>query len=102
MRFFMTINEAVQLVIQARVYLEGEETFVLDMGEPVPILELADKMIALLSEGRNIDIEFTGSRPGEKLHERLRYQYEELLDTPYPKIRNARDRRHLAANRSGL
>jgi len=68
-RFFMTIPEASQLVLQAGALGTGSEVFVLDMGEPVRILDLAEKMIAL--SGKKVDIVYTGLRTGEKLHEEL-------------------------------
>ncbi len=70
-RYFMTIPEAAQLVIQAGAFTEGGEVFILDMGEPMSIMELADKMIALLGKKKKIDVQITGLRPGEKLHEEL-------------------------------
>lgn len=68
-RFFMTVNEAVQLVIQAAAIGEDGEALVLDMGEPVRILDVAQRMIAY--SGQDIEIDFTGLKPGEKLHEVL-------------------------------
>ncbi|MCU0104185.1 polysaccharide biosynthesis protein [Acholeplasma vituli] len=72
-RFFMTIPEAVSLILQSAVYAEGGEVFILDMGKPVRIVELAEKMISLagLVPNKDIKIEFTGLRPGEKLYEEL-------------------------------
>jgi FlaA1/EpsC-like NDP-sugar epimerase len=85
-RYFMTIPEAAQLVIQAGAFTEGGEVFILDMGEPMSIMELADKMIALLGKKKKIEVQITGLRPGEKLHEELMLPVEELHDTPHPKI----------------
>ncbi|MEI7468286.1 MAG: polysaccharide biosynthesis protein, partial [Chloroflexota bacterium] len=87
-RFFMTIPEAVQLVLQAGVMGQGGEIFVLDMGEPVKILDLARTLIELsgLQPGRDIDIAFTGIRPGEKLYEELFLSHESYERTRHEKI----------------
>jgi FlaA1/EpsC-like NDP-sugar epimerase len=87
-RFFMTIPEAVQLVLQAGVMGKGGEIFVLDMGEPVKILDLAKTLIELsgLQPGRDIDIAFTGIRPGEKLYEELFLSHEHYERTQHEKI----------------
>jgi FlaA1/EpsC-like NDP-sugar epimerase len=91
-RYFMTIPEAARLVIQAGLLGEGGDVFVLDMGEPVRIADLARDMIRLssLEEGRDIEIRYSGLRPGEKLYEELFTSHEELLATAHPKIRAAR------------
>ena len=81
--------EAAQLVIQAGAFTEGGDTFILDMGEPVRIIDLAEKMIRLLGKGRKIEIQVNGLRPGEKLNERLLYNAEEMRSTKHPKISKA-------------
>jgi FlaA1/EpsC-like NDP-sugar epimerase len=90
-RYFMTIPEAVQLVIGATGIAEGGDIFVLDMGEPVRIMDLAEQMIELSGHtpGRDIAIEVVGIRPGEKLHEELFNVDEEVRPTRYGKIRRA-------------
>ena len=87
-RYFMTIPEASQLVMQAGALGEGREIFILDMGEPVRILDLAEDMIRLsgLEPYEDIDIKFTGIRKGEKLFEELEITGESLLKTKHPKI----------------
>jgi FlaA1/EpsC-like NDP-sugar epimerase len=92
-RYFMTIPEAVQLVLQAGVLGKGGELFMLDMGEPVRIVDLARDMIRLsgLEEGTDIEIQFTGIRPGEKLYEEMFFDHEVALATEHPKILRARN-----------
>jgi FlaA1/EpsC-like NDP-sugar epimerase len=87
-RFFMTIPEAVSLVVQAGSIGRNGQVFVLDMGDPVSIVELAKNMIRLSGKepGRDIAIEFTGVRPGEKLHEELWGDGETVGPTLHPKI----------------
>lgn len=89
-RFFMTIPEASQLVLQAASMGDGNEIFVLEMGEPVRIVDMARDLIRLagLAPG-SIDIEFTGSRPGEKLYEELYYKSEKSIPTSHEKILTA-------------
>ena len=87
-RFFMTIPEAVQLVLQAAVLGEGGEVFLLDMGDPVKIVDLASDLIELsgLEVGHDIDIVFSGARPGEKLYEELFVEGEDYQRTRHEKI----------------
>ncbi len=87
-RFFMCISEACELVLQASAMGRGGEIFVLEMGEPVKIVELAKSMIRLAGfiPGKDIDIIFTGLRPGEKLYEELFYEQEKLVSTKHKKI----------------
>ena len=91
-RYFMTIPEASQLVIQACIVGQGGEIFVLDMGEPFNILDLATNMIKLygMEPGKDIEIIYTGPRSGEKLNEELISEDEDLLPTQFPHIREAR------------
>jgi FlaA1/EpsC-like NDP-sugar epimerase len=88
-RYFMTIPEAAQLVLQAAATGEGGQVFLLDMGEPVKIVDLARDMITLsgLRVGDDIDIVFSGVRPGEKLFEELRTEGEDIAPTIHPKIK---------------
>lgn len=88
-RFFMTIPEAVQLVLQAAVLAHPGDTFVLDMGERVKILDLAHDIIELhgLTLDEDIDIEFTGLLPGEKLHEELLFPHERVESTSHEAVR---------------
>jgi FlaA1/EpsC-like NDP-sugar epimerase len=92
-RFFMTISEAVSLVVQASTRSEGSEIFVLDMGEPIRIVDLAENMIRLAGKVpyEEIDIEFTGLRPGEKLIEEIRGKSEGLLPTSMEKMHLIRE-----------
>ena len=83
-RYFMTIPEAVSLVLQAGAYAKGGEIFILDMGEPVRIADMAKNLIKLSGYEPDVDIkiEYTGLRPGEKLYEELLMEEEGLQDTP--------------------
>lgn len=87
-RYFMTIPEAVNLVIHAACLTEGDDLFMLDMGEEIRIVELAERMIRLRGQlpYKDIDIEFTGVRPGEKLNEMLHHTIEATTATPHPQI----------------
>ena len=87
-RYFMTIIEAASLILQAGAIGCGSEIFVLDMGEPVRIRDLAEKLIQLsgLQSQRDIEIVYIGLRPGEKLHEELFHTREELRKTVHPKL----------------
>lgn len=93
-RFFMTIPEAAQLILQSTVLGQGGEIFVLDMGEPIKIRYLAEQMILLagLTPGQDIEISYTGLRPGEKLYEELFHENEPLLATSHEKIMQAKYR----------
>jgi len=87
-RYFMTIPEAVSLILQAGSMGSGGEIFVLDMGSPMKITDLAEQMIHLsgLQLGKDIEIQFTGLRPGEKMYEELFHKQEALVTTTHPKI----------------
>jgi len=87
-RYFMTIPEAAQLILQAGSMGKGGEIFVLDMGEPVKITYLAEQLIRLSGKrpGEDIEIVYTGLRPGEKLYEELFHESEQLAGTSHPKI----------------
>ena len=90
-RYFMMIPEAVQLVLQAGAIGRGGEVFVLDMGEPVKVLDLATDLIRLsgLEVGTDIEIRFSGTRPGEKLYEELFFDSESAIPTDHPKVLRA-------------
>jgi len=93
-RYFMTIPEAAQLILQAGTMGKGGEIFVLDMGEPVKISYLAEQLIRLSGKkpGEDIEIVYTGLRPGEKLYEELFHESEKLSGTTHPKILLANSR----------
>ena len=88
-RFFMTIPEAVSLIVQAGSIGRSGQVFVLDMGEPVSIVDLARNMIRLSGKepDRDVPIDFVGVRPGEKLHEELWGEGERVVETQHSKIR---------------
>lgn len=97
-RFFMTIPEAVMLVLEAAALGKGGEIFVLDMGRPIRILDLARHLITLsgFEPDKDIPIIFLGSRPGEKEEERLVHDFEQMLPTTYEKIFKVEDSRNIA------
>lgn len=99
-RFFMTIPEACRLVLEAGTMGNGGEIFVFDMGEPVRIADLARRMIQLsgLKEGKDIEIKYTGLRPGEKLYEEVLSNKENTKETPHEKIRVASVREYAYAD----
>jgi FlaA1/EpsC-like NDP-sugar epimerase len=102
-RYFMTIPEAVQLVMQAAALSRGGETFILDMGQPVRIIDLAHDLIRLsgFEPDKDIEIRFTGIRPGEKLFEELSTVSEGIERTAHPKIfTGTYDSPHLPALRA--
>jgi len=92
-RYFMTIPEAVQLVLQAGALGRGGEVFLLDMGEPIRIVDIATDLIRLsgLAVGTDIEITFTGMRPGEKLYEEMFFSAENVVATDHPKVLRARN-----------
>lgn len=98
-RYFMTIPEACRLVLEAGSFGKGGEIFVFDMGESVKIADLARKMVKLygLEMGRDIQMVFTGLRPGEKLYEELLNKAEDTLPTHHPKILIGKVRRYVAS-----
>lgn len=93
-RFFMTIPEACQLILQASVVGKGGDILVLDMGRPVKIRDLAEQMIKLSGKvpGKDIEIRYVGLRPGEKLYEELFHENEALSETTHPKVLRFRHR----------
>ena len=103
-RYFMTIPEAVQLVLQAGALGRGGEVFVLDMGEPIQIVDLATDLVRLsgLEVGRDIEIRYTGIRPGERLYEEPFFRHEEVLPTAHPKVLRAKNNHVLAGARASV
>ncbi len=93
-RYFMTISEACRLILQTTVMAQGGEIFVLDMGEPIRIHYLAEQLIHLSGKipGKDIEIKITGLRPGEKLHEELFHDDEDITDTKHKKAMLAKAR----------
>src|SRR5579875_2130922 len=98
-RYFMTITEACKLILQAMAMGHGGETYALDMGEPVRIRDLAEQMIRLAGKqpGRDVQILYTGLRPGEKLFEELFHPLEKYHSTTHPKIFQAAPRQQSGA-----
>ena len=96
-RYFMTIPEACRLVLEAGTMGKGGEIFIFDMGEPVKIADLAKRMIELsgLQVDKDIEIKYTGLRPGEKLYEELLNNKENTKETPHEKIRVAAVRKYI-------
>jgi FlaA1/EpsC-like NDP-sugar epimerase len=94
-RYFMSIPEAVGLILQSALQAKGGEIFVLDMGEPVKIVDLARQMIELsgFKPDEDIKITFTGLRPGEKLYEEPIHEMENVEPTTHPKVRKLRNNR---------
>lgn len=103
-RYFMTIPEACQLVLEAGAMGDGGEIYVFDMGESVKIVDLAKKMIQLsgLTLGKDIEIKFTGLRPGEKLYEELLAKEENTLPTHHPQILKAKMREENVQQRENI
>ncbi|MCL4473367.1 MAG: polysaccharide biosynthesis protein [Actinobacteria bacterium] len=85
-RYFMLISEAVDLVLQAAAYPDRNKVYVLEMGKPVRIVDLAEQMVGIMRPGSDVEVTFTGLRPGEKLHEQLISKYEVRLETSHPMI----------------
>ena len=93
-RYFMTIPEAARLILQAALFGEPGDLFVLDMGEPVRIVDLARDLARLAGrDPESVPIRYIGLRPGEKLHESLFYETETVEPTGHPKVLRARARR---------